>query len=137
MSRCSLDNYKDGYEVTIGWDGQLKTYFAYVEKFVGEDEEGECDGGCDGKAEGPIVWIGTSYNECLAPETLIDVIKPYATGFDSSLLLSILKLDKKTNSARRYFFEDNELCIENKEDLLRQLQTDRKSFLDQLFRKSN
>lgn len=116
MSQCSLDNYKDGYEVTIGWDGPLKTYFASVVKLVGEGEEGE--------DEGPLILEGTRYNEYPTPEPLIDIVKPYATSFDSSLLLSILELDKRTNSERQYFFQDTELCVcnENKEDLLQKLQ---------------
>ena len=127
MSRCSLDNYEAGYEVTIGWDGQLKTYFAYVEKFVGEEKEGEDDG--------PFIWMGQRYGEHSSPEALIETIAPYATSFDSKLLLSILKLDKKTNSERRYFFQDNELCVTNgnKEDLLRQIQEEGKGFFARLF----
>ena len=126
MSRCSLDNYGAGYEVVIGWDGQLQTFFAQVIDINSEEKEDE----------GPFIWLGVSPRECSSPEPLIEAIKPYATGFDTELLLSILKLDKKTNSERRYFFQDNELCVcsEDKEDLLRKLQEEKKGFWRRLFR---
>ena len=53
MSRRDWISFSDRYEIIVGWDAPLRSYFAQVEDLVlarqGEDDT-------------LVVWVGTSYS---------------------------------------------------------------------------
>jgi hypothetical protein len=66
MSRCVLDS--DEFEVVIGWDPPLRTFFVQVfdKKNDGED------------FEKLVLWKGAGERVYREPDELIEVIQPYA-----------------------------------------------------------
>ena len=90
MSRCSLDNYEKGFEVVIGWDPGIQSFFAQVIK------EGE---------EQPLIWRGIGQDKLTSDDdliVLIDEIRPFSINFDTDVLMLELLKDQKTNNERRY-----------------------------------
>jgi hypothetical protein len=90
MSRCSLDNYDKGFEVVIGWDPGIQSFFAQVIK-EGEDQ--------------PFIWRGTGHVQLTSADdlkSLIDEIRPFSINFDTDVLILELLKDQKTNDERRY-----------------------------------
>lgn len=69
MSRHQIEPFVKRYEVTVGWDRPLNTYFAQVEDLEPTDED----------SDPLIVWVGTSYSEILRPEDLQAQIAAFAT----------------------------------------------------------
>ena len=86
MSRCLLDNHPDGFDVVIGWDPGMGTFFAQV------SERG---------ADDPFRWLG-AVDQHLEPDRLIEAIRPYACAFDEELLGDNLRFDQHANSGRHY-----------------------------------
>jgi hypothetical protein len=90
MSRCSLDNYDKGFEVVIGWDTGIQSFFVQVIK-DGEDQ--------------PFIWRGTGHAQLTSADDLkllIDEIRPFSISFDTDVLILELLKDQKTNDERRY-----------------------------------
>lgn len=71
------------YEITVGWDRPMQTYFAQVYAF----EKGASS------APEPILWIGTGFCEHPEPENVIDAVRPYLTIPDN--LHTILRADRE------------------------------------------
>lgn len=69
MSRHELEPFAKRYEVTVGWDRPLNTYFAQVKDLQVTDEDDDP----------VIVWVGTSYSEILRPEDLQAHTAAFAT----------------------------------------------------------
>jgi hypothetical protein len=69
MSRHELEPFAKRYEVTVGWDRPLNTFFAQVKDLQVTDEEDDP----------VIVWVGTSYSEIPRPEDLQFHIAEFAT----------------------------------------------------------
>ena len=71
MGRIELTTLpsRTGYEIIVGWDRPLATYFANVRP--PEQDEDDPDGG-------EVVWIGTSVGEITSPDAIIEAVKPYA-----------------------------------------------------------
>jgi hypothetical protein len=69
MSRHEIESFAKRYEVAVGWDRPLNTYFAQVKDLEDTDED----------SDPLIVWVGTSYSEILRPEDLQSHIAPFAT----------------------------------------------------------
>jgi hypothetical protein len=94
MSRCCLDDEKR-YEVAIGWDPPMKTFFAQVldNNIKGEDDERM------------IFWSGGGDRRIYKdPDELIQKIQPYACKHDPELLRRELLKDKKTDRRTTLFF---------------------------------
>lgn len=66
MPRIEVDESNPRYEITIGWDTPMQTYFAQVEDRV--------DPGDD-----LVFWIGTSFREILDYSVLVPALAPYGT----------------------------------------------------------
>lgn len=66
MSRHGIEANDPRFEITVGWDHPLNTYFVQVEDNEAEDED-----------DALIVWVGTSYNEIQTPEALQAFIAQY------------------------------------------------------------
>jgi hypothetical protein len=64
VSRHQLPTKSPRWEVFIGWDPTLQTYFAQVYDTKGEEDEQ------------PFIWPGSI--EPVAWKTIIDAISPYA-----------------------------------------------------------
>jgi hypothetical protein len=90
MSRCVLDS--DEFEVVIGWDPALETFFAHVldKKIDGEDFEKE------------VFWRGAGERVYREPDELIEAIQPYASRHNRVELARELMKDKRVNSERLY-----------------------------------
>ena len=61
MSRHDLISFSKRFDIIVGWDPPMRTYFAQVEDLElarrGEDDT-------------VVVWVGSSYSEILRPEDL-------------------------------------------------------------------
>jgi hypothetical protein len=90
MSRCILDS--DEFEVVIGWDSPLQTFFVMVldKKIDGEDYEKE------------VLWLGAGERIYHEPHELVDVVQRYAAAHDRLRLEHELTEDKRCNSQREY-----------------------------------
>ena len=67
MSRYTIPSFDPNYEIIVGWDWPMRTYFAQVKDTP--KEEGD---------EGfMLVWIGTPFDEIQAPEELSPPIVRY------------------------------------------------------------
>jgi hypothetical protein len=91
MSRCVLDSER--YEVCIGWDESMRTFFAQVldNQIKGEDSDRMIlwSGGVDGKR----------YRQ---PDDLIRMIQPYACKHHFHVLRSALLKDMYSEADRSY-----------------------------------
>ena len=92
MSRCTLDSGK--YEVAIGWDNPLQTFFLQV------FERG---------AATPLIEEGTTHNACIDPAELVALAEQYGCSFDKDRLINELKLDQLHNRARGYSMASSEV----------------------------
>jgi len=63
------------YEVAIGWDRALATYFVIV--FGVPDDDGR--GPCEAAELLPLVWEGTAPGALPTPEAAVDLAAAYAT----------------------------------------------------------
>jgi hypothetical protein len=76
MSRHDLISFSKRFDITVGWDAPMRTYFAQVEDLElvkrGEDDT-------------VVGWVGTSYSEILRPEDLRHYIEPYGILDDETL----------------------------------------------------
>ena len=76
MSRHDLISFSKRFDITVGWDAPMLTYFAQVEDLElvkrGEDDT-------------LVVWVGTSYSEILRPEDLRHYIEQYGKLDDDTL----------------------------------------------------
>ena len=76
MSRRDLIAFSDRYEIIVGWDAPLRSYFAQVEDLVlarqGEDDT-------------LVVWVGTSYSEIIRPEDLRLHVEKYGILDDETV----------------------------------------------------
>jgi hypothetical protein len=67
MSRYTTPSFDPNYEITVGWDWPMRTYFAQVKDIrQAEGDEGFMR-----------VWIGTSFDEIQTPEDLSPPIANY------------------------------------------------------------
>jgi len=82
MSRHELEPFAKRYEVTVGWDRPLNTFFAQVKDLQVTDEEDDP----------VIVWVGTSYSEIPRPEDLQAHIAVFATI--SNAIMEALRSDR-------------------------------------------
>ncbi len=81
MSRHTIPSFNQRYEIVVGWDWPLRTYFAQV-----RDNEAIDD-------EHPIrVWVGGSFDEVQAPEELREPIAAYGALTDN--VFAILRADR-------------------------------------------
>jgi hypothetical protein len=60
MSRHTIVSFSDCFEVTIGWDRPLNSFFAQVQYLKI----------ADGEQDPVVVWVGASYSEIPRPEDL-------------------------------------------------------------------
>ena len=60
MSRHTIVSFSDRFEVTIGWDRPLNSFFAQVQDLKI----------ADGEQDPVVVWVGASYSEIPRPEDL-------------------------------------------------------------------
>ncbi|MDR3483573.1 MAG: hypothetical protein P4M05_01490 [Bradyrhizobium sp.] len=67
MSRHTIVSFSDRFEVMIGWDRPLNSFFAQVQDLQI----------ADGEQDPIVVWVGTSHSEIPRPEDL----QPHITGF--------------------------------------------------------
>lgn len=82
MSRHDLFAFSKQFNVTVGWDRPMNTFFAQVEDLKVSDDDGD-----------PIiVWVGTSHSEFLRPEDLQPHIAAYATIPEETLV--VLRADR-------------------------------------------
>ena len=67
MSRYTIQSFDPRFEIVVGWDWPMRTYFAQVlDNKNPEDDENR-----------PRVWIGTSFDEIQTPEELRAPIATY------------------------------------------------------------
>jgi hypothetical protein len=76
MSRHDLIPFSKQYDVTIGWDPPLETFFAQVEDLTLARQDDD---------NAMVVWVGTSYREILRPEDLATHVTKYAVLTDQDL----------------------------------------------------
>jgi hypothetical protein len=69
MSRHEIEPFAKRFEVTVGWDRPMNTFFAQVEDRELTDED----------SDPVIVWVGTSHSEILQPEALQHHIARFVT----------------------------------------------------------
>jgi hypothetical protein len=92
MSRCVLDD-EVRYEVSIGWDSSMETFFAQISDLEIEGED----------SEKIIFWSGGVDRKFYKiPDELIAAIQPFASKHDPVLLKQELLKDKETGSERFY-----------------------------------
>jgi hypothetical protein len=96
MSRCILDDEKRGFEVVIGWDPPLESFFARV---ASGDRE--------------IFWTGNGDKIYRSPEALVEMIQPYACKHDKEDLIRELWLDKANDDGERRY----DLCSKPPDDI--------------------
>jgi len=83
MSRHDLIPFSKQYDVTVGWDPPMETFFAQVEDLILARQ---------GNDDAILVWVGTSFREILRPEDLAVHVARYATLTDEDL--AILRADR-------------------------------------------
>jgi len=83
MSRHDLIPFSKNYDVTVGWDPPLETFFAQVEDLLLARQDDD---------DAMVVWVGTSYREILRPEDLAVHVAQYAALTDVDL--AILRADR-------------------------------------------
>lgn len=87
-SRRHIPGIRDDYEVVVGWDNPLMTFFARVEGRRGpSDRQGR-----------ELMWVGTNRSEILTVERLSEVLRPYATL--SPAMLDELRRDRAKDADR-------------------------------------
>jgi hypothetical protein len=69
MSRHKIEPFAKRFEVTVGWDRPMNTFFAQVEDREVTDED----------SDPVIVWVGTSHSEILRPEALQHHVAKFVT----------------------------------------------------------
>ena len=85
MTRYSVDPFSGRFEITIGWDRPLNTYFAQVHDLeVSDDDEGDP----------VVVWVGATHSEILTPEALQLHIASYGSIPDD--IVQTLRADRVT-----------------------------------------
>jgi hypothetical protein len=100
MSRCVLDD-EQRYEVSIGWDDSMDTFFAQI---IDNHIEGEED-------DKIIFWSGGVDRKIYDnPDELMKAIQPYACKHHSHVLRHELLKDKKTGDERTYFLDENDVA---------------------------
>ena len=67
MSRYTIRSFDPRFEIVVGWDWPMRTYFAQV-----LNNENPEDGGNYAR-----VWIGTSFDEIQTPEEMRPLIAAY------------------------------------------------------------
>ena len=68
MSRYKLKSPQyPQYDIVVGWDAPLRTYFCIIQDFNIDDEE----------ADPTILWVGTNYDEIMTVEKLCQQIADY------------------------------------------------------------
>ncbi|GGN39789.1 hypothetical protein FHR83_006641 [Actinoplanes campanulatus] len=65
MTRHELTS-DGGFEVVVGWDRPLNTFFAQVFDVHKPEDDAE------------VLWIGVSLREIHDPQQVIDAVRPYA-----------------------------------------------------------
>jgi hypothetical protein len=81
MSRHNIPAFDKRYEIVVGWDWPMRTYFAQVHDNETIDDE-----------NGVPVWIGTSFDEILTPEELAEPLAAYGALTDH--VIAILHADR-------------------------------------------
>lgn len=87
-SRRHVPGTRDDYEVLVGWDNPLITFFARV--------EGKRDPSDRQRRE--LMWVGTDRSEILTVERLSEVLRPYAML--SPAMLDDLRRDRAKDADR-------------------------------------
>ena len=83
MTRYSIDPFSGRFEITIGWDRPLNSFFAQVHDLeVSDDDEGDP----------VVVWVGATHSEILTPEALQLHIARYGTIPDE--IMQTLRADR-------------------------------------------
>ena len=83
MSRRQL-KAREGFEVFVGWDPPLRTFFAQVYDLSIEDED-----------EQLLVWLGTSFRELESAGHTLTIIQTYTEGELDSVLDALTEDQKK------------------------------------------
>ncbi|WP_234729992.1 hypothetical protein [Acidocella facilis] len=81
MSRHNIPAFDKRYEIVVGWDWPMRTYFAQVHDNEATEDENLVP-----------IWIGTSFDEILTPEELVKPIAPYGALQDN--VIAILHADR-------------------------------------------
>ena len=74
MSRHSIPAFDQRYEIIVGWDWGMGTFFAQVLNIDAIEREDRFR-----------VWIGTSFDEIQAPDVLRQPIAAYGTLTDDMI----------------------------------------------------
>lgn len=69
------------WEVVVGWDRPMATYFAQVHDLDSKSEE-----------EGLVLWVGTQVGEIKTPEAFKELLKDYADISDP--IMEALRFDR-------------------------------------------
>jgi hypothetical protein len=83
MSRHDLIAFSKQYDVIVGWDPPMETFFAQVEDLILARRDDD---------NALVVWVGTSYREIIRPEDLAVHVARYAILTDEDL--AILRADR-------------------------------------------
>ncbi len=75
MSRHSIPAFDQRYNIVVGWDWPMRTYFAQVLDTDAIEREDRIR-----------VWIGISFDEIQAPEVLRQPIAAYGTLTDDIIV---------------------------------------------------
>ena len=81
MSRHAVPSFDARYEIAVGWDRPLNSYFAQVEDMHADDDE-----------DPVVVWVGAGPSEIQTPEALRAPIAAYGTLTDE--MISTLAADR-------------------------------------------
>ena len=82
MSRHTIECFSARFQLVVGWDRPLGSFFAQVEDLQLSDED----------EDRILVWVGASYAEIATPEALQPHIAQYAIISDD--MLATLRADR-------------------------------------------
>jgi hypothetical protein len=68
MSRYPIDSHDPRYQVIVGWDDPMETYFAQVFDTTQDDDDTAC-----------ILWEGHALRAITTVEALYACLRPFAT----------------------------------------------------------
>jgi hypothetical protein len=81
MSRHMISSSSPRFEIIVGWDRPLNSYFAQVRDLKAVDED-----------DALVVWVGASFSEIETPEALQPHISRYA--IIPREILAVLRADR-------------------------------------------
>ncbi len=86
MSRHDLQPFDPTYDIVVGWDPPMHTFFAQVLDTKADEAHANYE----------VLWIGTSHGEVLDPAAVIAAVRPFATIPDD--LCRTLQVDRMTQA---------------------------------------